>query len=131
MEEQKPECRHYSIKEDDGNIYCRDCLLVHTAEKYWYGEIKIGQLSNSFDHTTNDFDFKDLVELQLGTSVELTNVIKVENADRYWSNTYNVWYRIGRTEMVATVNNLTRSTKYHPTASCYEPKLEVVEETAE
>jgi hypothetical protein len=125
------ECRHYSIKEDTDTIYCRDCLLIHSAEKYWYGSIKIGQLTNRFEHTTNDFDFKDLIELQLGTTVELTNVIRSENAERYWSNTYTVWYKIGRTEMFATVDDLSRGTKYIPTNRFYEPKLEVVKEEAE
>jgi hypothetical protein len=129
MEAEKPECRHYSIKDEEGVSYCRDCLLIHIPEKFWYGEIKIGQLSNRFEHTTVDFDFKDLIELQLGTSVELTNIIKTEKSDRYWAQSYIVWYKIGRSEMSASVDDLTRGTRYNPTNRFYEPKLEVVEET--
>ena len=130
MTDEKKECRGHWYHEADGDTtYCRDCLVILETKPVWSGTLTIGKMQTPFETPTVGLDFKELLEDQLGTTIDLQNVVIVKGTYS-WDRTFDLAFSVGKSWMYGHLT-ASNNDQYIPTDRFYNPPIEMDELNSE
>ena len=117
-------CRHWYHESVDNVEHCKDCNVILDVQPFWEGKITIGKLENLYEIEGVDFDFKELIEDQVGTGIEI-DTVRIVNGANYWDRPFLVVFTVGRARLTANIA-ASKSNHYIPTDQIYTPVVEEV-----
>lgn len=116
------DCRHWYHESVDDVEHCKDCNLILDVKPFWEGKITIGKLENLYEIEGTEFDFKSLIEDQVGATIEI-DTVRIVSGTSYWDRPFLVVFTVGRARLTATVT-ASKSDHYIPTDKVYTPVVE-------
>ena len=96
-------CRHWYHEHDDSNNYwCRDCNVNLRTENFWGGRFNLGKIETAYETAAAELlDIRALLQSQLGTTVDLLNVII--NGENSWDLKYTVVFGVGKNTLTVYI----------------------------